>query len=69
VAEPAETLLRAGAARRVADARALGEAWSALLLDEAARRAMSEAAHRVMADNRGALARTTALVGALLGAP
>ena len=69
VAEPAETLLRAGAARRVNDAAALGETWSTLLLDEAARRAMSEAAHRVLADNRGALARTTALVGALLGTP
>jgi 3-deoxy-D-manno-octulosonic-acid transferase len=66
VEEPAQALLAAGAARRVADAGALAATWSALLSDPAARTAMVEAARRVLDANRGALARTTALLEDLL---
>ncbi|HEX5044526.1 MAG TPA: glycosyltransferase N-terminal domain-containing protein [Candidatus Polarisedimenticolaceae bacterium] len=66
VEDPAQALLAAGAARRVADAAALGTTWSALLRDPAARAAMVEAAGRVLDANRGALARTTALLEELL---
>jgi 3-deoxy-D-manno-octulosonic-acid transferase len=66
VEEPAQALLAAGAARRVADAAALAATWIALLRDPAARGAMVEAAHHVLDDNRGALARTTAHLEGLL---
>ncbi len=66
VEEPAQALLAAGAARRVADAAALGATWAALLRDPAARAAMVEAARRVLDQNRGALARTTELLEGLL---
>jgi 3-deoxy-D-manno-octulosonic-acid transferase len=69
VQEPAESLLRAGAARRVEDAASLGAAWAGLLADEPARREMADAARRVLEANRGALARTTALLASLLPAP
>jgi len=64
--EPAQALLAAGAARRVADGEALAAAWAALLHDPAACQAMGAAGRRVLDDNRGALGRTTALLLDLL---
>jgi 3-deoxy-D-manno-octulosonic-acid transferase len=66
VEEPAQALLEAGAARRVADWQALASTWKALGRDRAARQAMVEAARRVLDQNRGALARTTELLEGLL---
>src|SRR6185503_3912101 len=61
VEEPAQALLQAGAARRVADGADLARTWTSLLGDAGAREAMVKAGRRVLEENRGALARTTEL--------
>ena len=66
VEEPARALLDAGAARRVADWRALASTWKGLARDRGARETMVEAGRRVLDENRGALARTTELLEGLL---
>ena len=66
VEEPAQALLQAGAARRVADGADLARTWTSLLGDAGAREAMVKAGRRVLEENRGALARTTELLEGLL---
>ncbi len=66
IAEPAETLEREGAARRVRDGRDLAQTWSELLGDETRRRAMGQRGLAVIGANRGALDRSVALVVSLL---
>ncbi len=62
VGEPAEALLRRGGARRVADAAALARAWGEWLRSRDERERAGRAALAVVLENRGALARTVALV-------
>jgi 3-deoxy-D-manno-octulosonic-acid transferase len=61
-AEMAAEFDRAGAWRRVAGERELAEAWSRWLADPAAARAVGSRAARLVEENRGALARTLALL-------
>ena len=62
VAEPAERLLEAGAARRVTNAAALCAAVVELCLDRGSREAAGERGRRVVEAERGALERSVALV-------
>ncbi len=57
---------RAGAWRRVSDARDLARAWDGWLTDPAAARRLGERGAELVAANRGALARTLELVGPVL---
>ena len=68
-ADIARRLREAGAMRVVADADALGVALIDLFDDAAARRRMAANAARLLADGRGALARTLALIEPMLPAP
>lgn len=56
--EMAEQFDRAGAWRRAADARALGEIWKGWLDDPASAREQGERAIRLVEENRGSLGRT-----------
>ncbi|MEO6688492.1 MAG: lipid IV(A) 3-deoxy-D-manno-octulosonic acid transferase [Dokdonella sp.] len=60
--EVTEDLINAGAALRIADGDALGPTVVRLLSREVERRSMGEAAHRVMARERGAVERTMEIV-------
>lgn len=62
VAEVARLLERAGAADRVADAAALGAAWSRLAGDRELRERRVAAGRSVLAANRGALAKSVAIL-------
>ncbi len=64
--EMAELFDRAGAWRRVEDARALGRAWEAWLADPAAAARVGAAGAAIVEANRGALARTLALLAPVL---
>ncbi|HXO22677.1 MAG TPA: glycosyltransferase N-terminal domain-containing protein, partial [Thermoanaerobaculia bacterium] len=64
----AEAFDKAGAWRRVTGARELGEVWKAWLDDPAAARELGARAGRLLAENRGALARTLELLGPTLAA-
>jgi len=66
--EVTEDLVNAGAALRIADADALGPTVVRLLSREVERRSMGEAAHRVMARERGAVDRTMEIVEEVLRA-
>jgi 3-deoxy-D-manno-octulosonic-acid transferase len=66
VTEPAEELLRAGGAIRVASPSALADAWKLLVRDREGRERMARAAAGVVRANRGALERTVAVVLSLL---
>jgi len=69
-AEVTEDLIGAGAAMRIADGDALGPAVVRLLSREVERRSMGDAARAVMERERGAVARTMAIVEQVLaGAP
>jgi 3-deoxy-D-manno-octulosonic-acid transferase len=61
-AEVTDLLLERGAAIRIADAEALAAALQRLLDDPALRRAMGEAARQTVESERGAVARTLAIV-------
>lgn len=61
-AEVTDLLLERGAALRIADAEGLAHALHRLLDDAAQRRAMGEAARRTVESERGAVARTLAIV-------
>jgi 3-deoxy-D-manno-octulosonic-acid transferase len=62
VAEPAQALLDAGAASRVADGEGLGRAWTTLLGDPQARDRMVERGREVLDTGRGSLDRTLDLL-------
>jgi 3-deoxy-D-manno-octulosonic-acid transferase len=64
----AERFDRAGAWRRVADAGELGRAWQEWLADPAAARRQGERAAALLAENRGALAHSLALLAPILAA-
>jgi 3-deoxy-D-manno-octulosonic-acid transferase len=64
--EMAAAFDRAGAWRRVADAGELGAAWSEWLQHPDAAREVGERALRLVAANRGALARTLAMLAAVI---
>jgi 3-deoxy-D-manno-octulosonic-acid transferase len=66
--EVTEDLVNAGAALRIAEADALGPTVVRLLSREVERRSMGEAAHRVMARERGAVDRTMEIVEEVLTA-
>lgn len=66
-AEVTENLIAAGAVLRIADAEALGPAVVRLLSRDVERRSMGAAASAVMARERGAVARTMALVERVIG--
>ena len=61
-AEVTDLLLERGAAQRIADAEELAQALQRLLEDPARRRSMGEAARRTVEEERGAVARTLAIV-------
>lgn len=61
-AEPAAMLIEGGGALQVADAHGLCATVQSLLADEHARKSMSEKALRVVAEGRGAVARTLDLL-------
>ncbi|HEX7184986.1 MAG TPA: 3-deoxy-D-manno-octulosonic acid transferase [Thermoanaerobaculia bacterium] len=65
----AERFDRAGAWQRAADARELGEIWKGWLDDPEAAREVGTRAERLVAENRGALERTVALLGPLPPGP
>ncbi|HEY6941905.1 lipid IV(A) 3-deoxy-D-manno-octulosonic acid transferase [Dokdonella sp.] len=65
-AEVTEDLIAAGAACRIADGDELGPAVVRLLARDVERRSMGEAAHAVMARERGAVDRTMAIVETVL---
>lgn len=65
-AEVTEDLIAAGAAMRIADAEELGPAVVRLLSRDVERRSMGEAARAVMERERGAVARTMAIVEGVL---
>ena len=65
-AEVTEDLIAAGAAMRIMDGDALGPAVVRLLSREVERRSMGDAAHAVMERERGAVARTMAIVEQVL---
>ncbi len=65
-AEVTEDLIKAGAALRIPDGDALGPAVVRLLSRDIERRTMGEAARRVMERERGAVARTMAIVERVL---
>jgi 3-deoxy-D-manno-octulosonic-acid transferase len=65
-AEVTEDLIGAGAAMRIADGDALGPAVVRLLSREVERRSMGDAARAVMERERGAVARTMAIVEQVL---
>jgi 3-deoxy-D-manno-octulosonic-acid transferase len=62
----AERFDRAGAWRRVANAAQLGRVWHEWLADSAAARAQGERAAALLAENRGALARTLEMLAPIL---
>jgi 3-deoxy-D-manno-octulosonic-acid transferase len=62
----AERFDRAGAWRRVADAAELGRVWQEWLADPDAARRQGQRAAALLAENRGALARTLALLAPIL---
>jgi 3-deoxy-D-manno-octulosonic-acid transferase len=62
----AERFDAAGAWRRVADGDELGRVWGEWLADPAAARARGERAAALMAENRGALARTLEMLAPIL---
>ncbi|MEO5561667.1 MAG: lipid IV(A) 3-deoxy-D-manno-octulosonic acid transferase [Dokdonella sp.] len=64
--EVTEDLINAGAALRIVDGDALGSTVMRLLSREVERRSMGEAAHRVMARERGAVERTMEFVERVL---
>lgn len=64
--EMAESFDRAGAWRRVADSRNLGEVWKEWLDDPVAAQAQGERALRLLEENRGALGRTMEMLGAIV---
>ncbi|MEO7325323.1 MAG: lipid IV(A) 3-deoxy-D-manno-octulosonic acid transferase [Dokdonella sp.] len=64
--EVTEDLINAGAALRIVDGDALGSTVVRLLSREVERRSMGEAAHRVMARERGAVERTMEFVERVL---
>ena len=64
--EMAEAFDTAGAWRRVADAGELGAVWREWLDDPAAGRETGERALRLVEENRGALARTVAMLAAMI---
>jgi 3-deoxy-D-manno-octulosonic-acid transferase len=64
--EVTEDLIGAGAALRIADGDALGPTVVRLLSREVERRSMGEAAHRVLARERGAVERTMEIVERVL---
>jgi 3-deoxy-D-manno-octulosonic-acid transferase len=64
----AERFDRAGAWRRVADAAELGRVWEEWLADPAAARRQGERAAALLAENRGALAGSLALLAPILAA-
>jgi 3-deoxy-D-manno-octulosonic-acid transferase len=66
--EMAEAFDRAGAWRRVADARELGAAWREWLESPDAAREVGGRALRLVEENRGALARTLEMLGAVISA-
>jgi 3-deoxy-D-manno-octulosonic-acid transferase len=66
-AEPATMLERAGGGQRINDAQALGHAVAALLRDPERRRSMAGKAEKVLAANRGALARSVELLLSIPG--
>jgi len=65
-AEVTEDLIAAGAAMRIMEGDALGPAVVRLLSREVERRSMGDAAHAVMERERGAVARTMAIVEQVL---
>ncbi len=67
VREPAAALLDAGGALRVEDGSALARRFRELLEDGGARARIAAAAAAVLESNRGALARTVALIDAIDG--
>jgi 3-deoxy-D-manno-octulosonic-acid transferase len=68
-AEITEDLVAAHAAERIADAEALGPAILNLLVRHAERRARGENAHAVMERERGAVARSMAIIESICPAP
>jgi 3-deoxy-D-manno-octulosonic-acid transferase len=64
--EMAAAFDRAGAWRRVADARELAVAWREWLDDPAAARVTGERARRLVEENRGAVARTVEMLAAVV---
>ena len=70
VSGPAESLVAAGGARRVRDARELASAWIALIGDAGHRERMAGRAAAVIESSRGALERSVKLIfSALDGTP